>query len=131
MISKTHIRDVIIGVFGEAEAEYHVRLFGDKQDGELYWVDFQIYQVVCADMEGRKEFNRLGSAFSPDPVSEYDDAQPIAEGHVKWDGCMEVDLHDGHTCSRDHLRELFAAIERARELAAAEMPHHPIGLEYA
>lgn len=130
MISKTHRRDAVLGEFGETEAEYHVRLFGDEQDGELYWIDFQIFQVVCADEQGRKEFNRLGAAFSPDPVGSYDEAQPVATGHVKWDGCMEVDIEDGHTCSRDHLRELFAAIEKARELAATEMAHQPIGGEH-
>lgn len=132
MISKQHRRDVVLGDWNETQTEYHVRLFGDEHDGDLYWVDFQIFTVVCTSADGKEKFfNRKGWTASPDPVSRLDEAEPIISGHVKWDGCSDFDIHDAHTCSLEQIKALLDAVLKARELAAAEMPHQPVAGEYA
>lgn len=133
MISKTHRRDVVLGELFKTEGEYHVRLFADaNEEGRTHWVDFQIFEVIGYDSDGekRKFFNRKDAQSLPDPVYSYDEAEVVAEGFVKWDGCTQFDVGSVHVDSKEQLRALFVAIEKARELAADEMPGMMINDEY-
>lgn len=134
MISKTHRRDVVLGdIYERCSNEYHVRLFADaNSEGRTHWVDFQIFEIIGYDSDGerRKFFNKRDSPHSPDAVYSYDEAEIIAEGFVKWDGCTQFDIASVHVDDREQLAALFAAISKARELAAEEMPGMEIGDEY-
>lgn len=134
-ISKTHRRDVVIGDWAKDPAEFHVRIWADTwDDGQTGWVDFEIFEVIGHDgtheNPGPKFFNKRDSRTSPNPAYSYDDAEVIAEGFVKFDGCTQFNMGHVHVDSREQLEMLFKAIEKARELAADEMPGMMIGDEY-
>lgn len=60
------------------------------------WCDFKLFEVAAWD----NERNVLGWAKeSQQPVGApvMVDADPIAEGHIKWDGCIELRI-DHHMC---------------------------------
>lgn len=128
-IQKTHRRTIVLGDFHKPGSdETHVRLFSEpNEDGETYWVDFQIFEIVGCDHEpyqapGRKFFNRKGATSSPDPVYTYEEAQPIVDGFVKWDGCTQFEFPDGvHVDCKRHLEALFSAVGEARKAAAELM----------
>lgn len=76
------------------------------------WVDFEI--VAHAPTDGSLY---LGETH---PVADIEEAEVLAEGSVKSDGCMELRT-DAHTCRADMLDALLAAIREARKLAAKAM----------
>lgn len=133
-ISKTHRRDVIVGNWPNDPSEFHIRIWADtKENDETYWVDFEIFEVIGHDGSrenpGRKFFNKKDSMTSPNPVYEYDEAESIVEGFVKFDGCTQYDMNV-HIDSREQMDFLFTAISKARQLAAEEMPGMMIRDEY-
>lgn len=138
LISETRIGDVDADA---ASTEFVIQLFGGGET--IMWIDFRIAEVIGTVVEdgtgamrmghamairtlpraanGRKFFNRRGSSFSPDPVYTMDDAELIAVGFVKWDGCTQFHMSHVHVDGRAELDAMFAAICKARELAAGAM----------
>lgn len=132
MVSKTHRRDVVLGDFEKRGHEHHVRLYADKNaDDETHWVDFKIYEVIGYDSETKqRHFHRDGSNNGADGTTSYDEADTAAEGFVKWDGCTQFGMIPIHADDKYDLIALFAAVLKARELAAEEMPGKEIQQEY-
>jgi hypothetical protein len=109
----------------------NVRLWSDpvsENDDQFMWVDFEIIEVLGFEKDGRECYNRRDSSRSPDPLYELDNAEPIASGFVKWDGCTQFNA-DIHIDGRAHLEHLLEAIAEARRLAA-ELMGNLVGDEY-
>lgn len=82
--------------------------------GQVFWVDFCIWPIIgCnADTPDAPQYQRKGSTFSPDTVESTDDAELLAEGFLKWDGCNEVHWgeEDQHCCSLADRKSHYEAL---------------------
>jgi hypothetical protein len=73
-----------------------------------HWVDFKVYQATelgFLDMPAAWQQNDFR------PTDKLEEAQPIAEGYFKWDGCAEIHL-DAHTCSQAHYVALLVRLSK-------------------
>lgn len=115
---------------GSGIGSFVARFYWKAQDGDVTWVDFEIFECTATLMDGTEQYARVGADAGWDTVSSLDEAEPVAHGHVKWDGCMELDVTYSHFCSLGGMRALFAAIDRTRQLCAGSMPGKPVFEEY-
>jgi hypothetical protein len=104
---------------------FTLRLYWEPHnDGEIYWVDFELFEVIGVEnspVVGRLLYQRAGSNRGPDCVTELADAEWTARGMVKWDGCTQFDVAPVHVDSRAELDDLFRGISEARRLCAEAM----------
>lgn len=87
-----------------------------------YWADVEAFEVEAIFDPGglnRREFlerNSSGGEWTPD----IDNAEHYLKGHVKWDGCTELDMGCPHWCGPDayarHAALLKHIYHRAFEL---------------
>lgn len=104
---------------------FTLRLFWTLNDeGVTHWVDFELFEVASHPAEDptRLEYERKGASSGMDTVESMDEAQPLADGFVKWDGCTQFNVAPVHVDSRRDLENLFHGISEARRLCAAAMP---------
>lgn len=132
MIGNVLLLDKRIGdVALQGDFEFVIQLYSDHgaSDDGASWVDFIVAEVIGFDVaDGAKFFQRRGSMRGPDPVYAIDDAEFVASGHVKWDGCTEFRIAERgssriHTCSRSRFDQILAVVGQVRQLAAGVM--HP------
>lgn len=101
------------------------RLYWKPHDGKVLWIDFDLYQPTEQTMQdGRcteERFLRPGAIQSDETTANLDDAEAIAAGFVKWDGCTQFDVADIHVDHRAELERIFNAILETRKLCAKEM----------
>lgn len=132
-IMKTLLSTTVLGNYEKREAEHHIRLWGDPNptNGELYWIDFEVYTVEGYEIgrESERIFQKKGETSNFPGTTDLDEAEPIAHGMVKWDGCTQFNM-DVHIDSKSHLESLFAAVLEARRLAAEAMPGKMINDDY-
>jgi hypothetical protein len=117
----------------DALGSFTLRLYWSPwDDGRVGWVDFELFQVVGIDhpFTGKLSYERRGATSSMDQVENLDEAQPAADGFVKWDGCTQFDVASVHIDNRVGLEDLLHAIAEARRLCALAMPGTDIFLEY-
>lgn len=73
--------------------------------------------------QGIEFYNRRDWHSSPDPVFTPDEAEIIAHGHVKWDGCMEFAfVEKQHACGRTDLEERCDVFKNVRRVCMERMP---------
>ncbi len=91
------------------------------EDSPTHWVDFAVFDVVgCTDDGPCYLLPGWGSTM--DSTQDIEQAGPMVEGFVKWDGCTQFSFPDGvHIDSLDDMADLFAAIEHARRVAMVEI----------
>ena len=100
-----------------------------------YVADFEVFAVVYEE-SGSSFCQRRGAITPLDATSNLDEAETIAHGDVKFDGCTNFIIQEGddtmaHTCSLAYFRELLEAVAEARRFAAALMPaDQPVNQEY-
>lgn len=87
-----------------------------------YWMDFRCLKVVATDGDGGPPcYHDADYHFTDDPAK----ALPYLEGSLKWDGCMNVTIHeDGvmmHFCGLDGVKHMAATLERLYRLGAEHM----------
>lgn len=134
-ISKTHRLDHHIGSFVDGQDELVIRLWADdhKDGGGIYWVDWEVIEVAGEEhVSGgvpQVRYQRRGATNGLDWTDILDDAEPVAEGMTKWDGCTQFTT-DIHVDSRHHLDSIFGAIQEARRLAASLMPDKLVAEDY-
>ncbi len=63
-----------------------------------YWVDVRVFEVVNHREDCGIGFQKDGAAAFPSETTSVLDAEVYAEGHVKWDGCCEIDWGNHHWC---------------------------------
>jgi hypothetical protein len=92
----------------------------------VYWVNWFVAQLY-PDSEGEPTvlLRRGGISIPPSgddalSLDEWDLAQYMAKGHLKWDGCHEFELDD-HFCSGQMRASAFSAIDHAIRKAAVVM----------
>lgn len=124
---------------GAGIGSFVVRLYwkvdnsGSTVGWPVYWVDFELFKYAGMDSDtGAEVFERpwSGDGGHPGMTSDLDQAEPAAYGHLKWDGCMDLQVVESHFCDLDSLRGLFTAIEQTRRLCAESMPGTDVLLEY-
>lgn len=107
----------------------------EQDDGcggrKVYWVDFELFEVIWKDDDGILRYQLRGSPNSPDPTGDLDHAEVAASGFVKWDGCTQFQVADVHVDGRGELEALFSVIEEVRRRCAQAMPWSDVASEYA
>ncbi len=129
---KTLLSTTVLGNFENREAEHHIRLWGNPSgEGEQYWIDFEVFAVEGYETENpsARIFQKIGETSNFPGTTDLDEAEPVAHGFVKWDGCTQFDM-DVHIDSKEQLEALFNAVLKARALAADAMPGKMINDEY-
>lgn len=131
-IIKTLLSTTVLGNFENRENEFHIRLWGDEHpQGGKYWIDFEVYDVEGYEIgrEAERVFQKKGETSNFPGTTNLDEAEPVAHGFVKWDGCTQfnMDVHIDHV---KHLEGLFNAVLEARRLAAEAMPGKMINDDY-
>lgn len=99
------------------------RFWKANGDGRVLWVDFELFECTSypTDNPDAWEFERKGAMEGWDTTPNLDEAQPVAEGFVKWDGCTQFDVASVHVDSKHGLLNLFHGIGEARRLCAEAM----------
>ena len=119
------IKDVRFGDFNKGGSEFLIRLFPRFEQDEVMGVGFCVYQVVWIDCENpersERAYTRMGAVDPLDVVTDPAEAEIVARGFVKWDGCTQFDVEDVHVDSAALLRAFFDAILEARKLCAEMM----------
>lgn len=84
------------------------------EKGVYGWVDFTAWRTVaCEAGTGKHFFQRAGSSFSPDCIESFRGAETLVSGHMKFDGCNEIEWgdHASHCCGVDDRRNQHALLE--------------------
>lgn len=114
--------------------QWEIRHYEDVRVSVKYrvagdWVDFvaaEFFDCTLADGSVSRQYAKSGSPTNNPTETDFDNAQAIMTGHVKWDGCANFDLQPDecmvHFCSEKGIAD-FALIMRCiyRE-AGAMMP---------
>jgi hypothetical protein len=75
-----------------------------------HWCDWKLVRIQYVDAATfQRMYTRFDADDSLDCVDNVEDAESVAEGHVKWDGCAQTNLHE-HTCGPQGLKELLDAL---------------------
>jgi hypothetical protein len=108
------------------EIDYTIRArLGDNDcyvDVEAYWI------VGEAAPSGALLYPRRGALCGADrPVESIDDAERFMNGHVKWDGCSNLEFDDSaecmlHFCGKQHAVRLGALMGAIYDLAHEILP---------
>jgi len=61
-------------------------------------------------------YERAGAHSNMDRTRDWREADPVAEGSTKWDGCTNYSVH-AHACSPEQIVAVAAAFHRGVELA--------------
>ena len=115
-----------------AELVEHLRLdrgpfgFTLRWKADDYRAEFEVFAITG---EAGQEvpiptYDRRGAMSTPDPVESIEQAEIYLEGHVKWDGCSEIDMGQEHWCGplewKAHCALLEHVYKRAFELMQRE-----------
>jgi hypothetical protein len=96
-------------------------------DGRFHHVDFTIHQIGLCD-DGTVEYINESAGCQPDFKTDPTQAMPLAEGSLKWDGCIDFRfpgqesrmLHFCSAKSFENLNGTFQELYRAvREIMPA------------
>lgn len=87
--------------------------------GRVGWVDWKLWEIVAEDDDGPMYDCQEGGR----PMHSHEPGEPIASGHLKWDGCNEMDwgLGAAHACGLEDRAALHRAVERVLGEAARFM----------
>jgi hypothetical protein len=102
--SKPLVKDIATG---EHLGDYRIRLHSEHPT----WVNFLVFEI--AGMGDKPLY--IAGLDGPSFTEDIEQAVPQAHGFVKWDGCTQVDITDGHFCGLKDMEGLFGVIRRARE----------------
>lgn len=101
----------------------------DKMDDHVF--DFTVvYYHEIDPMPGEVlsvDYERRGATSSDDRTKDFDDAQRVISGYIKWDGCANVDIFQDeggsvHLCGLDDAMNLSRIMFRLYCTAARFMP---------
>ncbi len=77
-----------------------------------HWLDFKAYEVTGLTDGKIPNYRTPKYQFTEDVAL----AEPSITGFVKWDGCAEYDLTDGHVCGLLSLQQLIAVMTELHRL---------------
>lgn len=84
-------------------------------------VEFTVYKVVGHDDDDRPMFPRKGSLYSGDYKLDVSEAEPFLTIGVKWDGCSNWNVGDGHCCDRSGLADIGLVLTACWDMAGRYM----------
>ena len=92
-----------------------------KWEFQSYWASVKAYEITSYDDDDNIYFHKKDALCSSDEVENIDDADIYLEGHVKWDGCSELQQGQHyHWCGvngyKKHIALLDYIYNRAMEL---------------
>lgn len=83
--------------------------------------EFAVWRAILGEPGSQPAFNDESSGTYPSPRDRWQDAEPIASGFVRFDGCVNFHVAGpewlAHVCSRDEMGELLAALKWAVDRA--------------
>lgn len=70
-----------------------------------HWADVKVYSIEARGMDDGTTpmFPREGRTNSGDHVLDISEAEVYLQGHLKWDGCNELDQGSHHFCEEEQL----------------------------
>jgi hypothetical protein len=92
-----------------------------------YRVEYTIYQHDGYEENGTPLFHRKDADGYPNPVEDYQNAEPMFKGSVKWDGCSNWDfsfqeMNMFHGCSKTDLINLGLILGEAWSMTKILIP---------
>jgi hypothetical protein len=90
-----------------------------------YVVDFTVYQAMGWSPFGDNSENlflRKDWTTSGDDTTNVDEAEPFITIGVKWDGCSNWNVGDGHCCDRSGLADIGLVLTVCWDMAGRYMP---------
>jgi hypothetical protein len=95
----------------------------ESRDGLTGWVDFELFEVIGMQDDGKHMYHQKGYSSSPDQYTlSPDEAEMQASGFVKWDGCTQFNTDDGvHVDGKADMEAFLEALRRARADAMEAM----------
>lgn len=93
-----------------------------------YFVEYTIYQHDGCYGNDVPIFHKKDSDSYPDPVDDYQDAEPMLRGSVKWDGCSNWDfslqeMNMFHGCDKEDLINLGLILGEAWSMTKNLIPN--------
>ena len=101
-----------------------------------YWMDFECVKAsYWLDESGWRGWSKphiplyekkeelLEKYGGSPPTEDPEEGFVYLRGFLKWDGCMEVDREEKHTCSAEDLEDEYLCLRRIRQLADETMGH--------
>ena len=99
-------------IFDE-QFEYAIK-FTKLHEEDTHWLNFQCVEVVGQYNGNVVEFGNYEIGYGIGDCTDFDIAykeNPLCEGFIKWDGCMEVHDFNKHFCGySDFLQRLMKSI---------------------
>lgn len=106
----------------------------------LYWtpdahglvllVGFELFEIVGHQADDESAVCFAGGATIADMTEDLDEAEPVASGFAKWDGCTQFEVAPVHVDDLQGLENLFHGISEARRRCALAMAGTDIATEY-
>lgn len=92
-----------------------------------YWMDFECVKCVgwsrCnIPLYEKKDELKEPSGGSP-PTEDPDHGFISLHGFLKWDGCMEIERENIHTCEASEIEEEYLCLRRIHQIASQAMGH--------
>lgn len=109
-------------VFVLSDDRIALHIFGEEWEHRVGWLDFRLVEVEAEDADGfllyPTDENRRPSmdGGTRDPKA----AIAFADGYLKWDGCMQLDLGQ-HFCGRRMWKAVPAAMNLLYDYARLEL----------
>jgi hypothetical protein len=99
------------------DLEVHVRTHMSHRA----WMDFEVYDIVGHEYEtGTTLYRQRGEDMTP----HVEKAEKFLTGHIKFDGCSDVNLHKSHACCREDWTRLGPLFDRLYDIAIESMEPH-------
>lgn len=84
----------------DEEVEFAIE-FSKKNEEDNHWLDFKIVECVAYYEDNKPIFNNYDLGSGLDDCIDFEEAyekNPLCNGYIKWDGCMEIHNLTYHFC---------------------------------
>lgn len=79
---------------------------------DSHWLDFEVFEMISQNVEATDDFEFASKNVANEKTLDLDEAETVAMGFIKWDGCMEISFSQWHFCCnpKAKLNALFDAL---------------------
>lgn len=82
------------------------------------WVDFALYEEVTKSDNGVPGYQVSDDSGYLETTENYEEALPVAQGFMKWDGCTQFSIEPLHYDDHRDIAKLFDTILQVRRECA-------------